>query len=98
VNSNDFSASLKARREVRAATGATGRVDLVAGLDHVAHDNRIHIIRGSFARLSGARTTTAESAAGVSLSVPPWVPIAVRTGEQITTSLLAMVRRDVLWP
>jgi hypothetical protein len=71
MNSNDFSASLKARREVRAATGATGRVDLVAGLDHVAHDNRIHIIRGSFARLSGARTTTAESAAGVSLSVPP---------------------------
>ena len=46
----------------------------------------------SFARSIVARTTTApRSAAGVSFSVPPYVPIAVRTGAQITTSLLAMV-------
>jgi hypothetical protein len=41
---------------------------------------------GSFARSSVARMTTAPSSvAKVSLSVPPYVPIAVRTGEQITT-------------
>ena len=54
---------------------------------------------GNFARSSAARTTTApRSVAGVSLSVPPYVPIAVRTGAQMTTSLLAMVRFPLVCP
>src|SRR5512139_1806401 len=47
----------------------------------------------SFARSSVARIATApRSAAGISFSVPPYVPIAVRTGEQITTSVMDMTQ------
>ena len=52
----------------------------------------------SFARSSVARTATApRSTAAISFSVPPYVPMAVRTGEQITTSLIGHGSSPLFW-
>jgi hypothetical protein len=51
------------------------------GSNHVAHDDRVDVAKRQFRAIVARTTTAPRSGAGVSLSVPQFVPIAVPTGE-----------------